>query len=272
MRPFSPRLLLIAVLVAVVAFLAGRAVAQARRPRPLASVPRLGTALAARGAAVLTLPDRQQVRPGAVPCLPANPSCQHDAWWVEWFNLDPPTATTVVTFEPLGSGIRAQERLAEAVAWVWLSPVGHDLLTALAPFDLTLIVAPQSVVGPDGVVAHYDPSAHTIRVSDRYANVSSWVLGDVMTHELTHAHQDQLHQLGSGGTAACLAAELPARENELAYTRWVDHQFGGLPTPQQVGQTLSAEDNALYGMVVAVARGDDLLPIVDAECHAVPGQ
>src|SRR5581483_7916584 len=163
MRPLSPRLLLIAVLVALVAFFAGRAVAQARHPRVVTSATRLGAALDGRRFTVITLPDRQQVRPGAVPCLPANPSCQHDPWWVEWFNLDPPATTTVVTFDPLGSGIRAQERLAEAVGWVWLSPVGHDLLTALAPFDLTIVVAPQAVVGPDGVIAHYDPAAHTIR-------------------------------------------------------------------------------------------------------------
>jgi len=236
-------------------------------------MPRLMPSAVAGAEPVLDLPDLAAIPAGGFACLAANPSCQRgDVWWMGWFDEDADAARQFVTFRPLGPDLRVQQGLAEAVLWAWISPTGHDLLSGLRSFGLTIILAPQASVGPATTIAAYRTQGHLILVSTRYAKVSSWVLGDVVVHELTHARQDQTGQLQSASVAGCEAAEIGARQSAVAYARWVAGHFGTLPTLAEVGQSLSAEDSALIAMIAAEVAAPDLRPIAAAECEPDSGQ
>lgn len=208
--------------------------------------------------------------PGAWVCVATNPNCAaHEPWWRE-ANAAPTPAGALARFSPLGPGFTADARLVEAVFWVSLWPDGRALLRTAAAQGVSVRVAPIGVATHTTAVAaaDYDPRTRTITVSPRFLRAPSWILGDVLVHELTH-----VSQAATGmrfGPNQCLAEELPARQTETAYTRFVAQHMGGLISDDQL-KTLPPEGQTLFNGIVALLYAQDLREYVRSLCAATGG-
>jgi len=209
--------------------------------------------------------------PGSWSCLASNPSCaRHDEWWREALLQSPAPAGARVRFSPLGSGFAADAELAEAVLWVWTWPDGRQLLRTAAAHGVTarfrVFAASQ---GRAEAAARYDARTRTVEIDPRFAGAPSWLLGDVLAHELTHAAQDSAGQRLDAGPAGCVPTELPARRNEVAYAGYLIDQLGA-PPPDAAG-ALTSSGFELYRMLQGLLASSDLPGLVAQLCAAQTG-
>ncbi|HLZ69114.1 MAG TPA: hypothetical protein VKV26_04310 [Dehalococcoidia bacterium] len=208
--------------------------------------------------------------PGTWSCLPENPSCaRHDQWWEESLLQAPAPAGTAVEFSPLGAGFNADPRLAEAVLWVWSWPDGRQLLRGAAAHGVSAGFAgfaPSS--GAQQAVARYDARTRSIEVDAIFAGAPSWLLGDVLAHELTHAAQDSAGRRLNTSAAGCVSTELPARRAEVAYAGYLLARLG--TPPAEAAATLPQAGLELYRMVQGLLESSDLPGLVARLCAAQP--
>lgn len=226
-----------------------------------------GAVVAANGPAVVTVPlDANEPAPGVWVCLRANPSCaRHDPWWQEALLQPPAEPTSVVQFPPLGSGFSADPRLAEAVLWLWSWPDGRTLLRAAAANGVSVRVAalPPPSARQESV-ARYQVQERTVEIGRDFVSAPSWLLGDVLAHELTHAAQAAAGQKLGAGQVLCTAAELPARRIEVAYLRYVHQQLGA--PPADASDRLTPAGRELLQMAEGLLDSPDLPGLAAGLC------
>ncbi len=230
-----------------------------------------GTAAASGPSVVVITLDPHGPAPGAWSCLAGNPACaRHDPWWREAL-LQPPAGTgSVVEFSPLGAGFTADPRLTEGVLWLWSWPDGRTLLRAAAARGVSLRVATlPAAAGGQVSAARYDVRTRAVDVDARFVFAPSWLLGDVLAHELTHAAQDAAGQQLGPGQAACVAAELPARRTEAAYLSDLFDRLGA--PPANAAAALSPASAALLQMAEGLLGSADLPGLVAGLCAAGAG-
>jgi hypothetical protein len=228
----------------------------------------LGPATAASGPAVVIVAlDPSGSAPGAWSCLGSNPACtRHEPWWREALEQPPAGSGSVVEFSPLGPGFSADPRLAEAVLWLWTWPEGRTLLREAATRAVAIRVATLPTAGRQESAARYDARARAVEIDGRFLSAPNWLLGDVLAHELTHAAQDAAGQRFGTGQAACVAAELSARRNEVAYVRDIVDRLGA--PPADAAASLSAPGAELLQMTEGLLDSADLPGIVAGLCAA----
>ncbi|HZQ34885.1 MAG TPA: hypothetical protein VFD32_03055 [Dehalococcoidia bacterium] len=235
----------------------------------LAGAGSLSPAAAASGPAVVIVAlTANGPAPGAWSCLGSNPACtRHDPWWQEALLQAPAAPGSVVEFSPLGAGLTADPRLAEAVLWLWSWPEGRGLLRAAAAHGVAIRVTTlPAAMGRLESAARYDPRMRAVEIDGRFLTAPSWLLGDLLAHELTHATQDAAGQRFGTGQAACIAAELPARRNEVAYVRALFDRLGA--PPSGAAASLSAPGAELLQMAEGLLDSADLPGIVAGLCAA----
>lgn len=189
-----------------------------------------------------------------LPCLPANPSCRREAWWAEWNELQ---WDDLVQFEFLGPGLVAEYRFAQAVWLLWQWSEGQFLLREGAAHGVAIFSAPFAAAN----FADYAPVQRVIHISPDFTSTSTWMLADLLAHELKHAADSRAGVLASRSYADCIAREQSAYAVEHRFLAWVAERFGGLPAADQVRARLSRADFLLYRNLLEIARSGD----VDAE-------
>lgn len=224
------------------------------------------TAVASGSAVVIVALDPAAPAPGSWSCLGSNPACaRHDPWWQEALIQPPGGPDTVVEFSPLGTGFSADPRLVEAVLWLWSWPEGRGLLRTAAARGVSLHVATlPSAGGRQESAARYDARTRAVEVDSRFLSAPSWLQGDVLAHELTHAQQDAAGQRFTGGQTACVAAELPARRTEVAYVGYLFDRLG--EPPEGADAALSPAGHELFGMAEGLLNSGDLPGLVAGLC------
>lgn len=173
-------------------------------------------------------------------CLQANPSCSTDPWWVEWNELQ---SSELVEYR-FAPGLVSERRLIEAIWLLWQWPEGKDLLRDGGASGVIIVTVSADVL-PESF-ASYNSVFKRIRVSRRFAETSTWMLADVLAHELKHASDDRGGLYQTLTFADCLTTEQRAYEVEARYLRWIQSRFGTLPTASQIATRLSLEDSELF--------------------------
>jgi hypothetical protein len=191
-------------------------------------------------------------------CLTANPSCGRDPWWVEWNELQ---RDSPVQYSFLAPGLATEYRFVEAIWMIWQWPDGKFLLREAAAHGVRIVSAPF----PVAALASYRTIDRVVRVNEKFDETSTWMLADIMAHELKHAADDRAGVRSGPTYADCIAREQAAYQVEAKYLQWVSARFGGLPGPSMVQSRLSPEDYLLYLNLyhIATSRNVDATALDD---------
>lgn len=184
------------------------------------------------------------------PCLRANPSCGRDEWWAE-FNQLQRNDLVEYRFAP---GLITESRFIEAIWLIWLWPEGKELIRAAAENGVLVVTIP----GLQVAFAGYSPSANTIFVSGTFTEVSTWMLADILAHELMHASDDRARRYEGRTYDECIAREQGAYHVERRFLQWLATRMGGLPSVAAVWTTLSPVDFLTFVNLLDIATSPDL--------------
>jgi hypothetical protein len=184
-------------------------------------------------------------------CFPENPSCARgDPWWVEWNEIQSETLVEPA-FAP---GLVAERRFVEAL---WLIARWQDGRTLLSEAGLNgvwiLSVSPETA---QSALGRYSDTTNVLEVNRRFSESSTWLIADVLVHELQHAVDDRHGEFRGGGYARCIL-EQRAYSQESVFIRWLRERMGGVPSPAEVRARLSRDDFILYSNVMSVANAPD---------------
>ena len=202
-------------------------------------------------------------------CLAANPSCsRNDPWWVEWDEVQS-SELSEFSFAP---GLVAEARYTEAIWLIWRWPEGRTLLQEAGLNGVWILTFPPEWAAP--AYAMYSDAANALVVNRRFTETSTWLVADVLVHELQHAIDDRRGEFRGGGYARCIL-EQRAYAQEASFLRWLTGRMGGFPAATQVQTRLSAEDYQLFRDAVRIASAPDprLAAVADYPhlCSGGPG-
>jgi hypothetical protein len=183
-------------------------------------------------------------------CLRSNPSCGRDPWWAETYDSG---GDEQVQYTFLDAGFITDRRYAETVRLIWQWPDGRGLLREAAAFGVTIASAP--IARPN--FALYRPATRTIFVTQSFDQSPTWMVADILAHELKHVADDRLGLLGST-YADCIAREQVAYQVEGQYLQWLAGRFGGLPDESTVAGRYSSEDLVLYRNLIEVSSAPNV--------------
>lgn len=186
------------------------------------------------------------------PCLSRNPSCGREDWWAQWNELQD---SSWLQFKYIGPGLVTEARFAEAIALLWVWPEGRALLETAANHGVA-IYSSQEIARR--AFAAYRPADRTLMVNPNFTEVSTWLLADVVAHELRHASDHATGTRMGSGYADCVAREQAAFKTERDFVRWLAERQGGLPSSDQVSKLLSQEDFALFSDVYRTLNSPNL--------------
>jgi hypothetical protein len=186
-------------------------------------------------------------------CLPANPGCGQEPWWME---RDQPQQSRLVQYRFVGPGLVTEERFAEAIRLLWQWPEGKFLLREAAAYGVGIVNWPDSISGE--VFGAYHPQLRLIRVTGSFAPAPTWMLASVLAHELKHAADHKSGARQAGGYADCIATEQVAYEVENRFMAWLGARFQGLPSPGLAATRLLANDVELYRNLHEIATSPDV--------------
>lgn len=187
----------------------------------------------------------------AMSCVPSNPSCGRDPWWAERDELQ---LNDAVQYSFIGPGLVTEARFIEAIWLLWQWPQGRALLIDAA--DHGVQIAAASGIGAR--FAYYRASNREVVVNRQFTDAATWMVADILAHELTHAADDRAGVLGGGGQADCLAREEAAYRVERRYLVWVSDRFGGLPNPDMVRSHLADEEFLVYRNLLDIGMAPDI--------------
>lgn len=177
------------------------------------------------------------------PCASRNPSCGREDWWAQWNELQD---SNWLQFRYIGPGLVTEARFAEAVALLWVWPEGRQLLETAAEHGVAIYSSPQIA---RRAFAAYRPADRSLMVNPYFTEVSTWLLADVLAHELRHASDHATNTRMGASYEDCVAREQAAFATERDFVRWLAERQGGLPSPEDVSKHLSQEDFALFSDV-----------------------
>jgi hypothetical protein len=184
-------------------------------------------------------------------CLAENPSCSRDDWWVEWNELQSDDA---VQYRFVGPGLVTEARFVEAIWLIWKWPEGQELLRSAADHGVMILSHPSA----SEAIAYYTHAVRAIVLNPRFEEASTWMVADVLAHELRHAADHRSGQRAVGTYDNCIAAEQAAYQTERRFLVWIVERFEGIPAPQRVADTLSPDDHTLYSNLFGIAAAPDV--------------
>lgn len=176
----------------------------------------------------------------AWPCQSRNPSCGRETWWAQWNEIQ---ETSPLQFRYIGPGLVSEDRFVEAIALIWLWPEGQELLKTAAEHGVAIYSSPEIA---RRAFAAYRPATRTLLVNPNFTEVSTWLLANVIAHELKHASDHATGTRMGANYADCVAREQAAFQTEKSFVTWLANRQGGLPSANEVSELLSEEDFALF--------------------------
>ena len=99
--------------------------------------------------------------------------------------------------------------------------------------------------------------------------VSTWLLADVLAHELRHASDHATGTRMGAAYADCVSREQVAFQTEANFVRWLADRQGGLPSSDQVSKLLSQEDFALFTDVFHTLTSENLNAQVEESYRSI---
>jgi hypothetical protein len=186
------------------------------------------------------------------PCLSRNPSCNREDWWAQWNELQDEAP---LQFRYIGPGLVTEGRFAEAISLLWLWPEGRELLQTAADHGVIIYSSPEIA---RRAFAAYRPADRTLLVNPSFTEVSTWLLADVVAHELRHASDHATNTRMGATYTDCVSREQVAFQTEASFVRWLADRQGGLPSSEQVSKLLSQEDFALFTDVYRTLTTENL--------------
>jgi hypothetical protein len=181
-------------------------------------------------------------------CLDSNPSCARDPWWAEW---DEQQDAANVTYSAIGPHFTTERRYAEAIDLLWQWPEGKSLLRQADGSGVLLMTLSYD---QQTAFATYSPQRKLIAINSRVAAAPTWMLADVIGHELSHA-SDDAHGVNQDHTSAsCLAGETAATLLQQRFLVWLTRTLEpqGLPTVGVVSAHLSDDNAALANSMYTI--------------------
>jgi len=197
------------------------------------------------------------------PCQSRNPSCGRENWWAEWNDIQD---SQPLQYRFIGPGLVTEGRFAEAIALIWSWPEGRELLQTAADSGVAIYSSPEIA---RRAFAAYRPANRTLLVNPQFTEVSTWLLADVLAHELRHA-SDHANNIRMANTYAdCVTREQVAFQTENRFVHWLAERQGGLPSSDEVSKLLSQEDFALFTDISRTMTSDDLDAQVEEAYRAI---
>jgi hypothetical protein len=195
-------------------------------------------------------------------CLAPNTTCIDGPWWQAQPEPSAARSAPLATFAGL-DGLRADPAFAEAVRLLWQWPEGRKELIGAARHGVQIRQGPRHPHGDSDSFATYDDDTLTVEVAYEDLDVPTWMLADLLAHELRHAND--MSQLPGGweGSQGCFELEQRAYSTEQRYMAWLDSRFGGLPSPTaeyDAGLSYAADD--LYTNMLEIGQAEDIVGLV----------
>jgi hypothetical protein len=186
------------------------------------------------------------------PCQSRNPSCGREEWWAQW---DEVQDDSPIQFRFIGPGLVTEGRFAEAISVLWIWPEGREMLQTAANHGVAIYSSPEIA---RRAFAAYRPMNRTLLINPNFTEVSTWLLADVLAHELRHAADHATNTRMGNGYEPCVAREQSAFQTEARFVRWLADRQGGLPSADQVQKSLSRADQALFSDVFNTLTAQNL--------------
>jgi hypothetical protein len=197
------------------------------------------------------------------PCQSKNPSCGREDWWAEWNDIPD---SKPLQYRFIGPGLVTEGRFTEVIALLWTWPEGRELLQTAADSGVAIYSSPEIA---RRAFAAYRPANRTLLVNPQFTEVSTWMMADVIAHELRHA-SDHANNTRMGNTYGdCVAREQVAFQTENRFVHWISERQGGLPSSDDVSKLLSQEDFALYMDITHTMTSDNLDAQVEEAYRAI---
>jgi hypothetical protein len=197
------------------------------------------------------------------PCQSRNPSCGREDGWAQWNELQDNAA---LQYRYIGAGLVTEARFSEAIALLWLWPDGRELLQTASDHGVAIYSSPEIA---RRAFAAYRPANRTLLVNPGFTEVSTWLLADIVAHELRHAADHATGTRMGAGYADCVAREQIAFATEARFVSWLAERQGGLPSSEQVSKLLSQEDFALFTDVYRTLTAENLDAQVEESYRAI---
>jgi hypothetical protein len=235
----------------------------------------LTLAIAPIGAAAQSAPAAEQAEapPPEVPavawrCLAANPSCARDPWWLEWNELQDGRRTTYLEIGPRFS---TERRFVEAINLIWRWPEGQELLAQADAIGVQVITME---FGPNSTFGGFSPARRLVAVDRGIATAPTWLLADVIAHELSHA-ADVLQGRNAGDTREdCIAGETGAFGVEGRFLAWLNEmvQPEGIPDQARLAEHLAPLHARLVHNMYRILTTEDIPALVEETYGATCSQ
>jgi hypothetical protein len=197
-------------------------------------------------------------------CLPANTSCDDGPWWQAQTERTSARLRQVSTTYVGLEGLRSDPDFAEAVRLLWQWPEGRQELIGAAERGVQIVQGPRHPSGDTESFATYDEETRTIEVAFDDLDVPTWMVADLLAHELRHANDlalaEDVYWTGSEG---CFALEERAYASEQRYLAWLAGRFGALPSAAaEIRAELSYAADDLYANMMQIAESEDVVGLV----------
>ena len=191
-------------------------------------------------------------------CFATNPSCGRDPWWAEWNEAQD---STHATYSAIGSHFVTERRFAEVTDLLWQWPEGKALLQQA---DGSGVLVISLSYDHQAAFATYSPQRKLIAVNSRILTAPTWMVADVLAHELSHASDDARGVNQDGTSAACLAGETTATLVQQRFLVWLTRTLEpqGLPSVAVVSGRLVDEQAALARDLFAIGFSTDIPNLV----------
>jgi hypothetical protein len=192
-------------------------------------------------------------------CLAPNTSCEDGPWWQAQserttVRLRQATATYVGL-----DGLTSDPDFGEAVRLLWQWPEGRRELIAAADRGVTIVQGPHRPSANTDSFATYQESTLTIEVAYEDMDVPTWMVADLLAHELRHANDLGLPGDMWSSRQGCFTLEERAYATEQRYMTWLANRFGPLPSDAaETDAELSYAADDLYANMMHLNNTDDI--------------
>jgi hypothetical protein len=195
-------------------------------------------------------------------CLAPNTSCADGPWWQAQSDRGSLHSPPLSTFAGL-DGLRADPDFGEAVRLLWEWPEGRKELVGAAKHGVRIVQGPRHSSGDSDSFATYDDDTLTVEVAYEDMDVPTWMLADLLAHELRHANDISQSPGGWEGASGCFSLEERAYATEQRYMTWLKSRFGTLPSAgAEYDAELSYAADDLYSNMMELDQEADVVALV----------
>jgi hypothetical protein len=164
---------------------------------------------------------------------------------------------THVTYSAIGPRFTTERRFADAINLLWQWPEGKSLLIEADHSAIRVITLDYD---QQTAFATYSPQRKLIGFNRRFTATPTWMVADVLAHELSHA-VDDAHGVNMEHTSAsCEAGETAATQVQQRFLVWLTRTLKpeGLPSIATVSGGLSPEQAELATSLYQIGSSTDI--------------